>query len=271
MVNVIAEIGLAHEGSFELAKKLIDDAVWADTDTVKFQVYKTKELIDEKKDPVRFKRFKEKELSYRDFDRLNSYCKKIGIEFLATPHTIGAFKFLETLGVERYKVGSGDRGEILKEVVKTGKEVLVSLGMRDQNQIFDLVSKYDATFLHCITEYPADPRRLDLGYLRSLNKICNKYEREWGYSDHSVGDLAICVAVGLGAQVIEKHIKSKESTGQDIYGALGKDKFRQMVKKVRLIEEMLGDGIRHYTQEEKENEKWALKGKNGKRPYVSLA
>jgi len=264
-IFIVAEAGLGHEGRIELAKRMVDEARVAGADAVKFQVYRTEELIHPSRDAERFERFKRKELSYSDFRELKEYSGVVGIEWFATPHTVGAFEFLVgDLGVETVKVGSGDRGEILDLAVRDGrvKRVFVSLGMRGEDEIRDLVVKYTdyrdvLTFLHCVTMYPVPDDKVDL---EAFN-----YGRYFGYSDHTVGSVACVAAAALGASVIEKHLKLPESTGQDVAGALFGDEFGQMVRDVRRVEVMLGDGTRHYSEEERGNEAWALKKEDGLR------
>ena len=253
-------------GRIDYAEELIHDAVAAGCDCVKFQVYQTDELIDKKRGPERYAEFKERELSYDQFVQLHDICEWHGIDFLATPHTVGAFEFLEELGVEQYKVGSGDRGEILELALKTGKKTYVSTGMRNQQEAVKLIWKtwgYNATVLHCITQYPVTDETVNLGFMRFLNQHCSK----WGYSDHFPGTYACELAVAMGASVIEKHIRLPESEGQDNSCALNAEELKELVRKIRKIEVMIGSEERIYSQAERENESWALKGKNGKRPY----
>ena len=253
-------------GDLESAVRLIRMASEAGCDCVKFQVYKTSELIDIMRGPKRYAEFKERELTYNQFVLLEGYCRGHGIDFLATPHTVGAFEFLEELGVEQYKVGSGDRGEILELALKTGKKTYVSTGMRNQQEAVKLIWKtwgYNATVLHCITQYPVTDETVNLGFMRFLNQHCSK----WGYSDHYPGTYACELAVAMGATVIEKHIRLPESEGQDNSCALNAEELKELVRKIRQIEVMIGSEERIYSQAERENESWALKGKNGKRPY----
>lgn len=271
MVKIISEIGLAHEGSLGYAKELVDESKDAGVDAIKFQIYRTKELIDQSLDPERYERFKKKELKYEDFGELKKYSESLGLEFIATAHTISAFEYLKSLGVATYKVGSGDRGEILKEVVNTGKEVLVSTGMRTYAEIYDLIKDFggkNMTFLHCVSLYPVATHLANLGFLRVLGRWCKRFDSKMGYSDHMTGALGCELAVAMGAKVIEKHFKGSKSTGQDTLCASDRLEMKLMVKKIRQIETMIKEDLRIYSAEEKENEKWALKGKNGKRPYV---
>lgn len=274
MIKIIAEVGLAHMGRMDYAKRLIDAARRSGADAVKFQVYKTEELIHPDRDPVRFKRFKERELSYDDFAALKRYADDIGIRWFATPHTVGAFHFLVDLGVDWIKVGSGDRGEILElAVIWAKKEVrkrilLCSLGMRERDYAYEIAWDHE-TFnnfipMHCITEYPVSPKNAQLSFLKDLGTVKGLF----GYSDHTVGAIASCMAVALGAKYIEKHICLDESKGQDCLCSEKPINFPLFVDCVRKAESMMGERV--LTKGEKENMKWALKSTDGLRPFSSL-
>ena len=263
---IVAEAGLAHGGDPKKAFELIDVAVGGGADAVKFQIYKTEDLVDRKRDRELFDRFKSKELGYSVFKELSQYAKDKGIIWFATPHTEDALDFLQGLGVPCYKIGSGDKGSgLFGKIIDTGKPVFISTGMRTHSEIVRLVSEYNTpntVFLHCITMYPVHPHHANLGFLNTLRQIGVMY----GYSCHISGSLGVEIAVSLGAKVVEKHIKLPESEGQDTLCALFKDELRAMVKKVRLIETVLGSQKRVYSPEEQVNESWALKGKDGRRP-----
>jgi N,N'-diacetyllegionaminate synthase len=269
---IVAEVGLAHEGRFDLAERLVDLAAESGADAVKFQAYKTEDLINKDRDPERWKRFKRKELRPEDFYDLRAHAEWKKIIWFCTPHTMSAFEFLNSLDVPLWKIGSGESNDspILRAAVETGKPVFISTGLRDEKGIEDLILRLprfrDIALLHCITMYPVTPQRANLGFLGPLEHWCRSVGAVMGYSDHSVGTLACEVAVSMGAKIIEKHIKLPESTGQDVHGALFADEFKGMVGRIREIETMIGSSTRQYSEEEKENEKWALKGKDGLRP-----
>lgn len=268
---VVAEAGLAHEGSCELAKRLIDLAVDGGADAVKFQVYKTEELIDPGRDPERFERFKRKELGYGDFEGLKGYAESKGIIWFASAHTIKGFEFLRDIRVPIYKVGSGE-GEfspILRMAVESGKLAFVSTGLRRDEEVRDLVRRWggpNVVFLHCVTMYPVMEDRANLGFMNRLGYWCKLWGSQVGYSDHLSGTLGLEVAVGMGARVIEKHVRLPESTGQDVLCSVDGEEFKTLVEKIRRIEKMLGSDQREYSEEERRNEKWAMKGRDGLRP-----
>ena len=268
MTYIIAEAALSHMGNMEYAERMIHHAVSAGCDAVKFQVYKTEELIDKVRGPERYAEFKQRELSYDQFSDLKRYCELCGIEFIATPHTKEAFYFLDALGVDKLKVGSGDRGEILELALKSGKRTFVSTGMRDDGKLNELIFKsvgHDMVIMHCVTQYPVSTENVNLGVLKKLDR----FQKEFGYSDHYPGTYACELAVAMGASVIEKHIRIPESEGQDNSCALNSEELKELVRKIRKIEVMIGGIARNYSQAERDNESWALKGPNGKRPYSS--
>jgi len=268
---IVAEAGLAHEGRFELAKELINMAADAGADAVKFQVYRTKDLISKDRAPDWYERFERKELPYGEFAELKEYAEKRGIIWFATPHTVSAYIFLQVLGVPLYKVGSGERfnDSITKMVMSSGKPVFISLGMKEHGEIANFVSLYggpNVAFLHCVTMYPVAEDKANMAFLSTLRKWCRLEGSDVGYSDHTPGTSAVEMAVVLGAKIIEKHMKVKESTGQDVNCSLDGMELKAMVGKIRQIERMMGSEIREYSAEERESEKWALKGKDQKRP-----
>ena len=268
---IVAEAGLAHEGDFGLAMRLIDLAAEGGAHAIKFQVYRTKDLISKERDPVRYKNFKRKELPYEAFEQLKRYAEDNRLIWFATPHTMDAFEFLKGLGVLLYKVGSGERSDsqILKSAINTGKTVFVSTGMRTNSEVMELISIYGSNhmaYLHCVSMYPVMEAQVNLDFLDTLGIWCQLRQCTMGYSDHFPGTYAVELAVAKGAKIIEKHIKLPESTGQDNKVALNLKEFKNMVKAIQRVERMLGPKIRQYSDEEKGTEKWALKGRDGLRP-----
>ncbi len=155
---VIAEAGLAHNGKFENAIKLIDIAADANVDAVKFQIYKTKELISKERSPEWFERFQKKELPYEDFGKLKEYAEERKLIWFATPHTESAFEYLKKLGVSLYKIGSGEHDtKFIDKIADTGKPLIISTGLRTHFEVLALIDRYgsqNTAFLHCITAYP---------------------------------------------------------------------------------------------------------------------
>lgn len=267
---IVAEAGLAHGGNKDKAFELIDVAVKGGADAVKFQMYRAKELIDHTRDYDLYERYKRKELGDDTFIKLKSYAEGKGIIWFAAPHTEGALEDLRRMGVELYKVGSGEKGsDLIGKVLAANKPTFISTGMRTHSQVMDMVERFGdkrVCFLHCVTMYPVHPHLANIGFLRLLGAACGQVGSLVGYSCHMAGTMGIEAAVAMGAKVIEKHIKLEDTEGQDVLGALDAEEFRVMVKKVRMIESILGEERRIYSGEERGSERWALKGKDGKRP-----
>ncbi len=268
---IVAEAGLAHEGDIDLAKQLIDLAAEGGAHAVKFQVYKTKDLISKERDPIRYKNFKRKELPYEAFVQLKQYAEERRLIWFATPHTMDAFEFLKGLGVMLYKVGSGEGilGPIVEAALNTGKPVFISTGMRTGHDVLNAIRWCNTdrvAFLHCVSLYPVTENLANLAFMDRLAWDCRIHNSTMGYSDHFPGTYAVELAVAKGAKIIEKHIRLPESTGQDNEVALDLKGFKNMVKAIQRVERMLGPKIRQYSDEERSTEKWALKGRDGLRP-----
>jgi len=269
---IVAEAALAHNGKLENAYTLIDMAVDAHCDAVKFQVYRTKELVSKERSPEWFERMQRKELPYEDFAKLKKYAEGKKIIWFATPHTESAFGLLKSLGAPCYKVGSGEHTQaFIDKIADTGKPLIISTGLRTHFQVLSLIDRYagpKTAFLHCITDYPALEHNLNLSFINTMQKHCANSGSVVGYSDHTPGATACEIAVALGAKIIEKHIIMSESEGQDVEVSLKNTKeLTAFVKTIRRIERMMGGSFRQYSAEERENEAWALKSQSdGRRP-----
>ena len=269
---IVAEAGLAHNGIFENALKLIDMAAEAECDAVKFQVYRTEELISKERAPEWFDRFQKKELPYENFSMLKEYAEKQGLIWFATPHTQSAFEYLKSINVPCYKIGSGEHDiKFIDKIADTGKPLIISTGMRTHYEVLSLIDRYGgrkSAFLHCVTSYPAIDPLLNLGFIPSMKRHAAASRSVIGYSDHTDGTLACEIAVSMGAKIIEKHICLEDTEGQDVKVSIKDRKgLIVLVKRIRQIEGMIGSRFRNYSAEEKENEKWALKSQlDGRRP-----
>lgn len=266
---IVAEAGLAHSGKFENALKLIDMAAESGVDAVKFQIYKTNELISKERAPDWFDRFQRKELPYEDFKKLKEYAESKKLIWFATPHTFSAFEFLRSIGVSLYKVGSGEHDQkFIDQIADTGKPIIISTGLRTHSQVLDLIDRYGSgrsAFLHCVTAYPVLESLLNLGFIRTMKRHCAVSRSVIGYSDHTEGTYACELAVAMGAKIIEKHICLEDSDGQDVKVSLKGKELMNFTIKIRQVERMVGSQFRIYSGEEKENEKWALKQSDGRR------
>lgn len=263
-VYIVAEAGVAHFGSVEKAKDLVDLAVNANVDAVKFQVFKTGELICAESEEW-IGRLSSKELPYEAFVDISRYCKEKGITFFATAHDEASLDFLDELDVPVYKIGSGevDNWPFIKKVAGKGKPVILSTGMYTWEQIekaveiFDEANNPDLAILHCVTSYPTDP---DLVNLRAINTIL-RLGVIAGYSDHTRGFHFPLAATALGAAIIEKHITLDFDVpnAQDWKVSCGSDDLHLMVDQIREIEVGLGHGEKEPCHAEKKSLAWARK------------
>ncbi|MFH2034127.1 MAG: N-acetylneuraminate synthase [Candidatus Margulisiibacteriota bacterium] len=276
-VFIIAEIGVNHNGSLKLAKKLVDRAAACGVDAVKFQTFKADEITSkhaqkaeyQKKDGPRgetqYEMLKKLELQDSDFKVLSVYAKKKGLIFLSSPFGIRSVDLLETLNMPIYKIASGEitNFPLLRYIGSKKKPVILSTGMADLKEIkqaIDQIKKAgskDITLLHCITSYPARDEVLNLKAIQTLKK---KFALPVGFSDHSQGTVAAAAAVALGAGVIEKHFTLDNfMPGPDHRASLDPQAMTKMVKNIRTIEKALGDGKKIPSSEEKVIKKLARK------------
>lgn len=281
-VLIIAEAGVNHNGSYELAVKLIDEAKRAGADIVKFQTAKLDSLVSRYAKMAEYqkqntgKRESQKAmlsrllLKFEDYPKLADYCKKIGIIFLSTPFDIESIRFLNNL-VPFWKIPSGEitNYPYLLEIAKTGKPVVMSTGMCEIEEIdsaFKLLRENGTPriiLLHCNTQYPTPFEDVNL---RAMNELCDRYEVEVGYSDHTLGIEVPIAAVAMGAQVIEKHFTlDKNMEGPDHKASLEPQELKEMIQSIRNIEKALGDGKKKPSKSEVINREVARKSIVAKR------
>lgn len=265
---VIAEIGVNHNGDVGLATKMIDAAKECGADAVKFQTFSASTLATADTPKVgyqesttsrtesHFDMLKRLELSDQAHRTLFGYCKDIGIEFMSTPYDVRAATFLHELGVNTFKTASADIVDLrLHEYLAgTGKRCLVSTGMATLDEIEDVLAVYrearsrNVVLLHCVSNYPCSLNNLNLNVLLTLRQ---KFGLEVGYSDHSPGQTAACLAVALGATVIEKHFTlDKSLDGPDHKASASPEEFSAMVQAVRQALIALGSGDKRCQDEE---------------------
>lgn len=273
MVFIIAEAGVNHNGSIDLAKKLVDIAFECGADAVKFQTFKAESVVSsfakmadyQKKnlgiEKSQYEMIKELELSFESFAELKKYCDFRGITFLSTPFDIESARFLKELGLEIFKISSGDITNylLLKEIGSYGKKVILSTGMANLGEIEDALDiltesgtkKEDITVLHCNTEYPTPFEDVNLKAMITIKKAFNT---KVGYSDHTKEIEVPIAAVALGAEVIEKHFTlDKNLPGPDHKASLEPQELKEMVKCIRNVEKALGDGIKKPSKSEMKN------------------
>ena len=262
-VFIIGEAGVNHNGDINIAKKLIDVAVDAGVDAVKFQTWKTELLVTQEAVKAKyqikntgivesqFDMLKKLELDYVEFRELKKYCDTKNIIFLSTPDEIESANFLCNLQ-EIFKIGSGEITNLpyLKHIGRLNKKVILSTGMADIGEIEDALDilykagtpKKNITVLHANTMYPTPMKDVNL---RAMKTIGNTFNIAYGYSDHTLGIEVPTAAVAMGATVIEKHFTlDKTMDGPDHKASLEPSELKAMVKAIRNIEFALGDGIK---------------------------
>lgn len=264
-VYVIAEAGVAHFGNEEKALRLVDLAVEAGADAVKFQVFDVDALIAGSLPDWR-ERLGSRQLPYAAFERIQGYCRERGITFFATAHDEPSLDFLASLDVPAYKVGSGEVGNwpFLKRVASLGKPLIFSTGMYERTQIGEALQTVRETgnasvaVLHCVTRYPTPPEEVSLG---NMQWIRENHQVVTGYSDHTRGFHFPLAAVALGARIIEKHITLDYNVpnAQDWKVSCGPADLGVFIEQLREIEAGLGARLQGPTQGERESLVWASK------------
>lgn len=270
-VFIIAEAGVNHNGSIELAKKLIDKASEAGADAVKFQSFKAEKLVTKNAKKAeyqeettgdeenQFEMIKKLELDYEKHRELIKYCDEKNIIFLSSPFDLESIDLLSNLGLEIFKIPSGEITNLpyLRKVGSLNKKVILSTGMSTLGDIENALKilrsngTNDITVLHCNTEYPTPI--IDVN-LNAMNTIRDAFKVKVGYSDHTLGIEVPIAAVALGAIVIEKHFTlDKAMEGPDHRASLEPDELKEMVRCIRNIEQALGDGVKKLTESESKN------------------
>lgn len=279
MLRIIAEAGVNHNGSLEMAKRLVDAAVDAGADYVKFQTFKAEKLVTAKaakaeyqmhntgdSDSSQFKMLKELELSEQDHYELMDYCKAKGIRFLSTAFDLESIEFLHSLGLGLWKIPSGEitNYPFLRKIAGYDEEVVMSTGMCDPEDVKAALAALSdngqdlskVTLLHCNTQYPTPMQDVNLNAMLSLKSLTGKA----GFSDHTRGIEIPIAAAALGAEVIEKHFTlSRSLPGPDHKASLEPAELKAMVQAVRNVEAALGNGIKHVTPSEAANREIARK------------
>ncbi|MGY0399601.1 MAG: N-acetylneuraminate synthase [Ostreibacterium sp.] len=272
-VFIIAEAGVNHNGSIDLAKKLIDVAVDAGVDAVKFQTFKAENLTVKHAEKAQYQKqttdaeesqftmLKKLELDVETHQALIAYCKQKNIMFLSTPFDHDSIKLLHELGLQKFKIPSGEITNLpyLREIGALGREVILSTGMADLGEIEDAIEvlvdagtkKSKITLLHANTMYPTPIEDVNL---RAMLTIGQAFDCAFGYSDHTLGIEVPTAAVAIGASCIEKHFTlDKAMDGPDHQASLEPDELVDMVRAIRNIEIALGSSIKRASPSERSN------------------
>ena len=278
-VFIIAEAGVNHNGSLQLAKRLVDVAVDAGADAVKFQTFQADKLVSRGAQKAEYQKrttaanesqydmIKKLELDENAHRELVSYCQNKGIMFLSTPFDHESIDLLNDLEMQIFKIPSGEITNLpyLRHIGGLGKEVILSTGMSDLGEIEDAldalmrvgIPKQRVTLLHATSEYPCSTAEVNL---RAMQTIQATFGVKVGYSDHTQGIEIPIAAVALGASVIEKHFTlDRAMEGPDHKASLEPDELHAMVTAIRNIEIALGDGMKRPTPGETKNKAVARK------------
>mgnify|MGYP002550507508 FL=1 len=285
---IIAEAGVNHNGRYDLALKMVDEAKRAGADYVKFQTAKPELVISTFAPKAEYQKETTGEgesqldmcraihLPLTDYKPLKDYCDKVGIGFMSTPFDLVSIDVLEPLEMDYYKIPSGEITNLpyLRKIASKGRKVIISTGMSEMEEIEAALKvletgglkRSDILVLHCNTEYPTPMSDVNL---RAMLDIRNRLGVEVGYSDHTRGIEVPIAAVALGAKVIEKHFTlDKTMTGPDHKASLEPDELKSMVDAIRNIESALGDGHKRVTESERPNIVVARKSIVASRPIA---
>lgn len=269
-VYIIAEAGVNHNGSFELACRLVDAAKAAGADCIKFQTFKSKNLVSGNAQKAEYQKsttgegsqidmLKKLELSYEEFLKLKDYCDEADICFLSTPFDFESIDFLNSLEMPFWKIPSGEitNYPYLVALAKTYKPVVMSTGMCEMQEIEAAIKVLrdngagEIKLLHCNTEYPTPFEDVNLKAMETLRE---EFGLDVGYSDHTKGIEVPVAAVALGATIIEKHFTlDRNMEGPDHKASLEPDELAGMVSAIRHIESALGSGDKIPSPSEKKN------------------
>jgi N,N'-diacetyllegionaminate synthase len=273
-VFIIAEAGVNHNGCLNLAKKLIDIAIDAKVDAVKFQTFIAENIVSKHAEKAKYQKnttgesenqldmIKKLELSFANFIELKTYCELKGIMFLSTPFDLDSVEFLKTLNIGLWKIPSGEITNLtfLKKIGAYNEEIVFSTGMStidDINNAFEVLIQAGTvrekiSILHCNTEYPTPFPQVNLG---AMLHIRNVFDVTVGYSDHTMGIEVPIAAVAMGAKIIEKHFTlDRNMVGPDHLASLEPQELKDMVNSIRNIELAIsGSGQKELSESEKKN------------------
>lgn len=271
-VYFIAEAGVNHNGSLKKALSLIDIASRAGADAVKFQTFNPQKLLLKNAEKPQYQKknvpkisqyqmLEKLQLSFSDQQKLFSYAKKKKIDFLSTPYDEESAVFLEKLGVKAFKLSSIEviNHPFLDFVSRRGKPAILSLGLANEEEIRQAVNIFKKNralekliLLHCHSDYPTKPANANLLKIKTLQK---KFPQNLiGYSDHTQGELACLLAVGMGAKIIEKHFTcNKNAAGPDHNCSSSPKELESLIKNLRTAEQLLGNKELKRTKDEEKN------------------
>jgi N,N'-diacetyllegionaminate synthase len=272
-VFIIAEAGVNHNGSIELAFKLIDAAVEAGVDAVKFQTFKAENLVSKNTQKAEYQKqttnplesqldmLKKLELDVDVHKKLIRYCNAKGIMFLSSPFDHDSIDLLNELGLKIFKIPSGEITNLpyLRRIGSLTKQVILSTGMSTLKEVGDALTilvdsgtkKENITVLHANTMYPTPMKDVNLNAMQTIQK---EFDVAVGYSDHTLGIEIDIAAVAMGASIVEKHFTlDRTMEGPDHIASLEPEELKAMVNAIRSIEKALGDGFKIPSRSEQPN------------------
>ena len=274
----IAEAGVNHNGQINLAKKVIDKAKFAGADYIKFQAFQTKDISTnftrltpyQKKNAIKSKNqrelLKKLELTQEQLIYLKKYSERKKIKFLLSFFDENSLKFVEKLNLDFYKIPSPELTNLLLiNKIKKKKKILLSCGLAKFNEIKKVLNilklkkfkKKDLILMHCNSAYPTPVEDINL---KKIEYLREKFNLQVGFSDHSIGDLAVICAKMLGVNIIEKHFTlNKKLKGPDHKTSMEPNEFKNMITKVKIVNKMLGRKNVFVTNSEKINLKFIKK------------
>jgi N-acetylneuraminate synthase len=261
---IIAEIGINHNGDLDVCKQMIDAAVHAGVDAVKFQ----KRTPEVSTPPEQQKQMRETpwgyityldyrykvEFNQEQYHEIDRYCRQKGVAWFTSVWDEQAVDFMEQFNTPAYKVPSASLTDhnLLRHVRKTGRPLVISTGMSTMEQIraaVKVVGTMNLVIMHCTSTYPCEPEELNLRMIRTLR---DEFPCPIGYSGHEVGLVPPQVAVALGACMIERHLTlDRAMWGSDQAASVEPSGFERLVKYVRTAEASLGDGVKRVYESEK--------------------
>lgn len=276
---IIAEAGVNHNGDIEIAKRLIEAAANAECDYVKFQTFKTRNVItrfakkaeyqevNTGKSETQYEMLVKLEMSYENHYKLIEHCKACNIKFLSTAFDLESVAFLETLNMDMWKIPSGEIVNLpfLRKIASFKKKIILSTGMSTMAEIDNALKilvengaeKDNITVLHCNTDYPTKYADVNLN---AMNSIRDTLHVKVGYSDHTLGIEVPIAAVAMGATIIEKHFTLDTSMdGPDHKASLTPKELEKMVVSIRHISKALGTGVKVPSESELKNKDIARK------------
>lgn len=285
---IIAEAGVNHNGDIDTALRLVDMAKKAGADAIKFQTFKSERLVAFSTPKARYQKantgsnesqlemLKRLELTNDNFKRLFSYCRKKDIIFMSTPFDEKSADMLDRLGMNTFKIPSGEitNKPLIQHIAAKNKPIILSTGMSYLNEVekavewvYDIWNKsgfnQQLTLLHCVSNYPAHAKDVNLC---AINTLKASFGLAVGYSDHTLGIEIPIAAAAIGAKAIEKHFTlDRNMKGPDHKASLEPDELKAMVKAIRNVEKAMGDGIKRPAKSEEETRNIARRSLVAKR------